>query len=80
MACFSLAFLVQILVWLIVVGAVVAIVQLLIPRIIGPLGEMGGTVVAVLKIILWAVVLIFLVYLAFDLISCALYGARPMLR
>jgi hypothetical protein len=72
--CFSLGWVEHLLVWLVVICAVVAIVQLLLPLIITPL---GGVVAQIIKIVLWAVVAIAVIYVCFDLISCV--GAFPRL-
>ncbi len=68
--CFSWAWLVQILVWLIVICGIVAIFRLVLPIVLGWLGVAGGVVMQVLNIILIMVVLIFLIYFCFDLLSC----------
>ena len=74
MACFSLALIEHWLIWLVIIGAVVAVVWLLItfivPRVIGPLGEAAQLVIQVLKIVFWAVVLIFVIVVVFQLLSC----------
>ena len=72
MACFSLAFIEQLLIWLIVIGAVVAIVKLILPMALGPLGGPGAVLVQALNIILWAIVAIAIVIIVFDLLACAI--------
>ena len=74
--CFSGAWLVELLVWLIIIGAVVAIIRVVLPLVAGWLGAPGGAVVQILTIVLWAVVLIFVVYFAYDMISCLLGGVH----
>ncbi len=69
--CFSLAWLIQVLVWLVVICAVVAIFRLVLPIVLGWLGVAGGVVMQVLNIILIAFVIIVMLYFAYDLISCA---------
>lgn len=71
--CLSLAFLEQLIVWLIVVGAIVACIKLLVPWITG---LVGGTIGQIVMIILWAIVAIMVVYLIFGLLSC-LVGSGP---
>jgi hypothetical protein len=71
--CFSLAWLEQFLVWLIIVCAVVTLLRLLISFVIPKLGLVGegiGFVVKALTIIIWATICIALVYFIFDLIIC----------
>lgn len=72
MACFSLQWLGQILVWLIVIGAVVAIIKLILPLALGWLGGPGSIIVRIIEIVLWAVVAIFVVLFAIDMIQCLL--------
>lgn len=72
--CFSLPWLQQLLIYLVVVCAVVGIIKLLIPFVLAQLGA-GGTVVAqAINIVLWAVIAIFVIYICFALIAC-LVGA-----
>jgi hypothetical protein len=68
--CFSLGFIEQLLVWLVIVCAIVAILRLLLPWVAAQLGAAGGIVLAVINIILWAVVCIYVIYFCFMLIEC----------
>lgn len=70
MACFSLGFFENLLIWLVVVGAVVAIVKLLLPYVLGPLGQAGAVIAGVLNIIIWAAVAILVIYVVFTVLSC----------
>jgi hypothetical protein len=76
MACFSLGWLEQVLVWIVVLVAVFAIVNLLIPFVLsqasGALGAGVNVIIAALRIVLWAVIAIVVIYVCFDLISCLL--------
>ena len=81
MACFSMAWLMNLLIWLVIIVAVVAILQIIIPWVLSKLGASGiigegiGIVSAVIKIIIWAIVVIFVIYIVFALISCLIgYG------
>lgn len=69
----------QLLIWLVVIGAIVAVVKLLLPYVLAQFGTAGTLVVQILNIIMWAVVLIAIIYIAFELISCLL-GGVPSLR
>jgi len=73
MACFTLGFLEQLIVWLIIVGAIVACIRLLVPWIEGLVTPIIGQII---MIILWAIVAIMVVYLIFGLLAC-LVGAGP---
>ena len=68
--CFSLGWLEQLLVWIVIVCAVVAIIRLLVPFILAQLGAGGGVIMAALNIVMWAVICIFVIYVCFALISC----------
>lgn len=67
--CFSLAWIEQLCVWLIVIGALVAIIRLLVPYLTG---IVPAIVAQIINIVLWAVVAIVVVYIVFALISCLL--------
>jgi hypothetical protein len=64
--CFSLGFLEQLLVWLVIVCAIVAIIRLLLPLVVSPFPVVMG----ILNIIMWAVIAIAVIYLVFDLLAC----------
>jgi hypothetical protein len=70
--CFSLSWIEQLCVWLIMVFAVVAIIRLLVPFLTGMIGI--PVVAQIINIILWAVVAIMCVYIIFTLIGCLLGG------
>jgi hypothetical protein len=64
--CFSLVWLEQICIYIVVVIAIWSIIKLLIPFIGIPL------VTQILEIVLWAVIAIMVIYIVFALISCLL--------
>ena len=68
--CFSLGWLEQLLVWIVIVCAVVGILKLLLPFVLTQLGVGGGIIVAAINIVIWAVIAIFVIYICFDLIEC----------
>jgi hypothetical protein len=72
MGCFSLNWIEQILIWLVIVCAVVGILRLVIPFVLAQLGAAGGIIMAVLNILMWAVICIFVIYFCFAVISCLL--------
>lgn len=77
--CFSLAWIENLLIWLVVIGAVVGILKIVVPLVLGYLGVAGGAIIQIINIVVWAVVIIFVIVLAFDLIGC-LMGAHFSLR
>ena len=68
MGCFSLAWVEQLLIWLVVIAAVFALIRLIIPAFLPPI---GATVLQALNIVLWAIVAIAVIILIFDLLACA---------
>jgi hypothetical protein len=66
MGCFSLGWLEQLLIWLVVVCAVVAIIRLLLPLAMAPF----PVVLQILNVIMYAVVAIAVIVLLFELLSC----------
>jgi hypothetical protein len=73
--CFSLLWFFQIIAFIIVVCGVWALIQLLLPL----LGIINGTVIQALKIILGVIVALFVLWLIYDLLVCAL-GSGIWLR
>ncbi len=67
MSCFSLGFVEQLCIFLIVLFAVMAIIKLLLP-LAG--GFLPPIVIQIITIVLYAVVAIAIVILIFDLLSC----------
>ena len=79
--CFDAEWIKSVLIWLVVIGAFVAVVRLLLPRVLAPFGDAGTLVLSILNIVLWAVVLIAVIVFAFDLLSCLTGSLRvPRLR
>jgi len=76
--CFSLGWIEQLLVWLVVIVAVVAILKLLVPFVLGQLGVAGGIIAQIINIALWAFVCILVIYFAFAVISCLMSGGFPL--
>jgi hypothetical protein len=74
--CFSLSWIEQLLVWLVIACAIVAILRLLLPWVAAQLGV--PIIAQVISIILWAVVVIFVIYFCFALLSCLGGGGLPL--
>lgn len=68
--CFSMVWLQQLLIWVVIVCAIIGILKLLIPYVLAQLGGGGGIIAAAINIVLWAVIAIFVIYICFALISC----------
>ncbi len=78
MGCISLLTLENWLIWLVVIGVAFAIVRLLLPIILNMIGGPAPLIMQILNIILWGLVLIFIIIIVFDLLSCAV--GFPRLR
>lgn len=72
MGCFSIAFFFQICIWLVVVGAIYAIIRLVIPAVLANFGGPGTLLGQAINIILWAVLLIAVLYIIWGLVECLL--------
>jgi hypothetical protein len=68
--CFSLAWIMNLLIWAVVIGAVYAIIKLLLPLAFAQIGIAGDLLLRILTIIVWAAVLIFIIVVAFELLGC----------
>lgn len=72
MACFSLVFLEQFLIWLAIIAGIIALIRLIVPAVVGPLGPPGQVIVGALNIVLYVIVCIFAIIIVFELIGCLL--------
>lgn len=75
MSCLSLAFVEQLVIWLIVIGAIYAIIQLLIPRL--NFAPFGIPLAQIINIILGAIIAIVIVYIIFAFLYCLLGSGPP---
>lgn len=79
--CFSVAFFFTLCIWLVVIGALYAIIKLVIPAVLANFGGPGSLLAQVINIVLWAVLLILVLYLIWDLVECLLGSVSlPRLR
>lgn len=69
-SCMSLGFLQQILIWVVVVVVVFGLIKLLLPYILGPLGEAGTVIAGAIRLIMWGIIAIAVIYIIFALVSC----------
>jgi hypothetical protein len=68
--CFSLGWLQQILIYLVVIGAIFAIIKLVVPLALTHFGAAGGVLAQIINILMWAFIVILIIYIAFAVISC----------
>lgn len=81
MACFSLEWLENLLIWVLVILFVVAVINLILPRILaafGPSPPGADVVLTVLRYLVWTIVAIAVVIFIFDLIYCAVGGGAHL--
>jgi hypothetical protein len=72
MSCFSLGSLESILIWIIIIGAIFAIIKIVVPMVAAALGGPGSALISIINIVLWAALCIVVVIFAFQMISCLL--------
>ena len=72
--CFSIAFFFQLMIWLVIVGAIYAVIRLLLPAVLANFGGPGTLLAQVVNIIMWAILLIIVLYLIWDLVECLIGG------
>ena len=70
MSCFSLSWLEQMLIWLVIVCAIVAIIRLLVPWVTAMIGV--PIIGQAINIILWAFLAIICIYIIFAILQCLL--------
>ena len=68
--CFSLEWVKDMLIFLIIICGVIAFVRLFLPRLLALMGASGGLILAAINIIIWVAVACFIVYIFFDFIAC----------
>jgi hypothetical protein len=76
MGCFGPGALIYFLVCTIIICAVIAIVQILLPRLV----TIDPTILQILRVVLGAIVLIVIIYAVYDLFMCMAYPGIPRLR
>lgn len=68
--CFSLAWIEALLIWLVIIGAVIAILRLFVPWVLGLFGVNLGPIPQIIRIVIIAILAIAAIYFVFDLIGC----------
>lgn len=72
--CFDWTWFAHLLILIVIVCAVVAILKVLLPMVFAQIGSPGGALLRIIDIFIWAVVAIFVIYVAFELIGCLAGG------
>ena len=68
--CFTLSWLANLLIFIVVVAAIIAILQLLIPWVFSLMGVDLGPIPQIIRIIVIAIVVIAVIIFVFSLIGC----------
>lgn len=75
MACFSLAAILSLLIWLVVIAAIIMLIRLLVPWLLSLAGgEVPSPIGQAINIVLWAILVIVGLYVLFWLLSCLIGG------
>lgn len=78
--CLSLAWLIDLLIRIVVISAVVAILYIVVPYLLNMLGVASGVVMQVIRIIVAAIIIIAVLWMLYDLVTCAGLGPTPYRR
>lgn len=74
--CFTLEWLENLLIWIIVIGATIGVLKLLIPWVFSFLGIPVGPLPQIVNIIVFAIVAVAVIVFVFDLLGCLWGHAR----
>jgi hypothetical protein len=72
--CFDLTWFENLLIRLVIIFAIIAIFKLLLPLVFNRMGMAGEVILRIINICIGAVVTIFIIIIAFDLLSCLSAG------
>jgi hypothetical protein len=73
--CFSLAWIEALLINIVVLAVIVGVLRILVPWVIGLLGVNAGPLMAIINLIIWGIVLVWVIYFVFSLLGCLGGGA-----
>ena len=68
--CMSVGFIFAFLIYLVILVGAYLLFKLWVPAILSKLGEPGGLAAQSINIIMWVVLMVFVLYLLWDLVSC----------
>ena len=78
MGCFSMAWLMQLCIWVVIVIAVWRIFNLVLPWLLAQIGV--PFIVSVIQIVIWAVIAIMCIYIIFMILGCLLGSGGGLLH
>lgn len=70
MGCWTIGFLEDLIIRIIILAAIIAIIKVIVPWVLSLIGGVGAPVVQIVYIILWAIVAIWCVIIVFELLQC----------
>ena len=70
MACFTLAWLEQLIIYIVVLAVVIGVLRLLVPWLFGLLNISLGPMPQILNLVIMGIVLIAVIVFVFDLVRC----------
>ena len=70
MSCFSLGWIEALLINVVILVVIVGVLRLLIPWVLGLLAVNAGPLLQIVNLIIWGVIIIWLIYFVFSLLSC----------
>ena len=76
--CFSLAWRLQLCIWIVIVVALVSILRVVVPWLMSWAG-MPAVIMQIVNIVIWAIVAILVLYIIFALLSCLFGNGMPLL-
>jgi membrane protein DedA with SNARE-associated domain len=76
--CFSIGWIEQLCVWIVIVIALISILRIVVPWLAG-IVSLPGPVIAIINIVIWAVIAIAAIYIIFGLLSCLFTGGFSLL-
>lgn len=77
MGCFTLGWLMQLCIWIVIVIACWSVLQLVLPWL---LSNLPTIVAQIIRIVIWAVVAIMCIYIIFMILGCLLGGAGGLMH
>jgi hypothetical protein len=77
MGCFSLQWIEQLCIYIVIIVAIWSIIKLLLPYVTQ---FMPPLVVQIIQIVLWAIIAIICIYIIFGLLSCLLGGGGSLMH
>lgn len=76
--CFSLAWLMQLCIWIVIIIAIWSVLNLVLPWLMSLIGV--PIIAEIIRIVIWAVIAIMCIYVVFMLLSCLLVSGGGLMH